>query len=73
MTSYIDVTIHLEVFDEKILFDAACAAMIKDGVPPDEAAQFADSPSECARYLLDPGVSPPGTNIEDSTAESFSG
>jgi len=66
----VDVTLHLRVYDPYKFAAAAVAQAIKDGVDPEEAASTytEDNLTGCARMIFDPGQSPPGCQIEDSSA-----
>jgi hypothetical protein len=77
-----EVTIYVEVDDERELWQAArdhfCADRAPRTVPEDELDEmFGDGKDEeepydvsaCLRQLADPGVSWPGTTILDSSCE----
>ena len=71
---YIDVTLSCEVHDIRALIRAARKrAMAELDLTPEEAKEGynAHTLDQCARLLLDPGVSPPGLSIQDSTAEEY--
>lgn len=73
MRQAISVTLHVTVSDERALRAAAVANLIKDGMAPKGAREYRSkakySAGDCLRVLLDPGISPPGCQIEDSSAE----
>jgi hypothetical protein len=74
------VTIHLEVFDPQEMWDHAKGIYVKTNtgrfpseLDPefDEMCGTRDEPeiTECLRMIFDPGESPPGIQINDSSAE----
>jgi hypothetical protein len=60
-----EVSIYIRVTDEAALLAAAKARATADKVDPDDVETVHDA----LRMLLDPGESPPGTEILDSTVE----
>lgn len=76
MSSPYTVSIHLTVTDPKALHGYAMSQVTSgDGALSQEEAQALlgtpDEPSipGCLRFILDPGMSPPGTSILDSSCE----
>ena len=67
----IEVSVYLRVHDPKRFVAAAQYRAVEEGVDPDDAVDTynEDDLGACARMLFDPGVSPPGCEILDSTAE----
>lgn len=67
----LNVTLWLRVHDKKAFVAAARARAIADGERPAEARRnyTASNLRACALALLDPGLSPPGSEILDSSAE----
>ena len=67
----VSVTLYLTVDDAEAFAQAAVARAIEEGVDADDAASTytADALTDCARMLFDPGISPPGCEILDSSAE----
>ena len=69
----VSVTIYLTVHDEEEFRSEARDRALRDGLSIEEADAFKcderTSLGECARMLIDPGLSPAGSQIEDSTAE----
>ena len=70
------LTLHLQINDKQALYRAALAQMEKDGINKKDANKSlrpggAIDVGNCLRMLLDPGVSPDGCQILDSTAEVF--
>ena len=67
------VIISVTVTDPAALAAAAAARAIEDGIEAEDWAETRsrhDDPiGSDLRMLLDPGVSPPGTQIDDSAAE----
>jgi len=67
------VTLDVDVYDEDAFRSAAHARAIEDG--DDDARRFLDAEEtgldECAQMLLDPGIGPPGSSIEQSTCEDL--
>lgn len=72
------VTIHVDVFDEQALWDHAKSVMLGTPMgPPCTEQEFVEmcgpreepSITECLRMIFDPGESPPGIQINDSSAE----
>lgn len=70
--TYIDVTIPIKVIDARAMRQAVHAKLLNRGLPVEDAAPYLDPTKTtlltCATMLLDPGVSPPGTQIIDSVA-----
>lgn len=71
-TSY-TFTLYLSVHDETALRKAAETRALDDGMTPEEAAEYLDeakqSITDCIVMLFDPGESPDGCQIEQSSAE----
>jgi hypothetical protein len=67
MPKYVTFTLELEVTDEKAMVDAAKLRQAADGVDWDDEEEM--DVAIAARILLDPGTSPPGSEIQDSSAE----
>lgn len=69
----VSVTVFLRVYDEKQFREAAYDRAIEDGLDEASAAQYKDqeekSLSECAQMFIDPGISPSGAEILDSSSE----
>lgn len=73
------VTVHVEVFDAQGAWDHALADYQKHYTASDEVAvaEFVDicgpredpNIGELLRMIFDPGESPPGISIQDSSAE----
>ena len=66
ITTY-EVSILIEVHDEEALLEAGRAKAIEDGMDPTDAADM--DAGDCLRWFIDPGESPPGTDIQDSSVE----
>lgn len=68
----IRVTLEIEVFDKDAFRNAAIEQAKKDGleVGPDSGFD-PDDISDCAKMIFDPGVSPPGCQIEESSVETI--
>ena len=66
----IEVTLSMSIHDAEAFAAAAVARAIKDGVDEQDAraTYTPDDLRACAVMLLDPGVSPDGSQIEDSSA-----
>jgi hypothetical protein len=67
------VTIHLNVTDPEKLFTAALDRALENGLSEEDArselrTEDGVNIGNCARILLDPGISPDGCEILDSTA-----
>lgn len=60
-----EVTISVRVHDEAELLAAAREKAREDGADPDDIKTASDA----LIMLLDPGTSPPGTDIQDSVCE----
>jgi hypothetical protein len=67
----------MEVHDERAMFRAAVRKMVSNGTDVRSAilgfkvggdVRGAIDAGECLRCLMDPGESPPGTSIHDSSA-----
>lgn len=71
----IGVTVDLRIYDEKAFRRAAYERGIEDGLSEEEAKEYLDPDSkslgECGQMLIDPGVSPEGTEILQSSSESL--
>lgn len=67
------VTIHLEVFDEQAMWDHAKSVYEQTNLSSgfEELCGPREEPDigECLRMIFDPGESPPGIQINDSSAE----
>lgn len=65
------VTIELNVYDPKAFRTVAYERALSDGLDPDQASEYLDrnkmSLGECALMILDPGTSPIGAEIENSS------
>lgn len=80
-TTSAQVTIFVDVYDEQAMWDAAYEAYVKTGTATSDAEVIRkdfeelcgprDEPdiAECLRMIFDPGESPPGLQINDSSAE----
>lgn len=66
ITTY-EVSILIEVHDEEALLEAGRAKAIEDGLSAEDAADM--DAGDCLRWIIDPGESPPGTGIQDSSVE----
>lgn len=68
----IAVTVYLQVTDPEAFRKAALEhAIQEDGMSEEEALEYFGPGADlgtCARVLIDPGISPPGCEIIDSTA-----
>ncbi|AGG89079.1 MULTISPECIES: hypothetical protein [Pseudomonadota] len=66
------VTIFFELNDEKAFRQAACDRARADDLGEEEARSYLDAEETtigaCAIMLFDPGMSPPGCSIVDSSA-----
>jgi hypothetical protein len=72
MSETIVVTITCTLTDRRALYAAALDRALADGIDAKAARKLLrHDPGACARYLLDPGQSPPGLAIEDSAADVF--
>lgn len=73
MSTSVSITLHLTVHDSKEFRQAAHDRALTDGLDAETAQTFlnaeATSLGECAVMLFDPGMSPPGCSIEDSSHE----
>lgn len=74
-TSYA-VTIALEVYDPQALYRSAwdSATSGLGGMSPEQATELLGTEQEpdvsaCLVMVLDPGISPPGTSIHETTVE----
>ena len=68
----IRVTLEIEVFDKAAFRAAAIEKAKKDGLEVGDEAGFDPKDlGRCAMMLIDPGVSPPGCQIEESCAENL--
>jgi hypothetical protein len=79
MGLYVTLTLELEITDAQTFRETAIASYSETNpnATPEELEDFfgtAEEPncSGCARELFDPGVSPDGCEIQDSSAEEFS-
>ncbi len=67
------VTVFLRVYDEERFREAAYDRAIQDGLDEETAMQYKHeeekSLSECAQMLIDPGTSPSGAEILESSSE----
>lgn len=67
-----ECSIYVRVFDAKKLFKAAMARLKSDGIEDAEECLRPDGEidtAKCLQVLLDPGESPPGCEIIDSSCE----
>lgn len=67
MTVYCDFTVNIRVVDAVALVAAARLRAVQDGSPLADGDEI--SITEAIQWLLDPGVSPPGCEIQDSQCE----
>lgn len=70
--TYWTVTLEVRVTDEQALYDAARANYVLENgedYPRHLGTREEPDTGNCLRQLADPGVSWPGTSIEDSSAE----
>lgn len=69
------VSIFLRVIDTRELIAAGRRWLIENGVAESDAEAAGiiddDDYSKALRYLIDPGISPPGTEIQDSNCELY--
>lgn len=69
----ISVTVHLDIYDPATFRAEAYARALKDGLDEEQAAEYLNpekmSLGQCGIMLIDPGVSPDGAQIENSSAE----
>jgi hypothetical protein len=67
------VTINLFVHDVRTFVRAARIRAIAEGVDPEDARKTyrATNLGACAGMLIDPGTSPPGSEITDTSTEVF--
>lgn len=69
----ISVTIYLTINDEQAFRQAAHDRALADDLGEEEAKEYLDAEAkpitDCAIMLLDPGISPPGSQIHESTSE----
>jgi hypothetical protein len=67
----VEVRIRLDVWDFEQFREAARKRALEDGLDEEEAAEYLDeeekSIGECAMMLLDPGVGPAGSDVEESS------
>jgi hypothetical protein len=67
------VTLHVEVFDEQAMWDHAKSVYEQTNISSgfEELCGTREEPdvTECLRMIFDPGESPPGVQINDSSAE----
>ncbi|HUV97517.1 MAG TPA: hypothetical protein VMV98_08620 [Acidobacteriaceae bacterium] len=70
---FMTFSLELKVDDESALRRAAAERAGSDGLEPEQANEFLDpdtkSVEDCVVMLLDPGQSPAGTSILDSSAK----
>lgn len=66
----IELTLHLTVSDARAFVAAAVERAVAEGVGEEDAraTYTAENLGACAAMLLDPGVSPPGSQIEGSSS-----
>lgn len=75
MALYYNLTLHVKVTNEALLYEAAKRQAIKDGIAPADVDHYlkmdggAICVRDCLRMLLDPGASPDGVEILDTTVE----
>jgi hypothetical protein len=69
----VTVAIDIEVFDEKVFRQKAKERALEDGLSEEDAAGYLDEECQnigaCAQMLFDPGISPDGCEIIQSSAE----
>ena len=72
MSKSVTVTFDVSVWDEELLIETARAKYVADGDGDAEsAASMIGSAAEALVWLLDPGISPLGSSIENSSTETF--
>ncbi len=68
----ITLSINLDITDEEAFRQAAHDKALEEGLSPEEATAYLEdggmSIGACAVMLLDPCISPPGSQIHDSSA-----
>ena len=69
----VDVTISLRIHDVRAFVKAARKQAIAEGIDPEEARTTykATDLGACAVMLLDPGTSPSGSEILESSSETY--
>ena len=79
MADYVTLTLELEITDAGTFRDTAIASYRADNpnATDEELEDFFGTAEEpnlggCARQLFDPGESPDGCEIQDSSAEEYS-
>ncbi|MGF6604758.1 hypothetical protein P3T23_009514 [Paraburkholderia sp. GAS448] len=69
----ISVTIELDVHDPAAFRQVAYKRALEDGLDEEDAKEYVDpkkmSLGACAIMILDPGVSPDGADIENSSSD----
>lgn len=70
------VTLYVAMDDAEALHAEAVRRAKEDGLHQDSIDEMLGtkdniSISDCLRYVFDPGTSPPGTQIQDSSCESY--
>jgi hypothetical protein len=69
----VEVTVSLDVWDQRAFREAAYKRAMSDGLSEKEAKSYSSarktSLGQCAIMLLDPGQSPAGADIIDSSSE----
>lgn len=69
-------TLEIDVHDKEALFQAAYASALKSGIGERQAIEWLMTDGEidiasCLVEILDPGISPDGTCIQDSDAQVY--
>ncbi len=70
-----EVSLYVRVHDKEELFKSASAQALKEGMSEAEIGEMLKSPdneidvSACLRMIFDPGTSPAGCEILDSSCE----
>jgi hypothetical protein len=60
------ITIEITVTDEQLLREQAISNAVQGGETPESAEERLQTVRDYIQQVFDPGVSPPGTEIEDS-------
>lgn len=71
-----DIVISVRVHDKKALYDAAKERAILDGIGRVEMSDYIGTRRKpdvggCLQMLLDPGISPDGCDIQQSSVTSY--
>lgn len=72
MRTAVTLTMYLNVHDPEAFAKAAQERAIAEGVDPADAAETytTDNLGACAVMLIDPGMSPPGSEILDTETDT---